>query len=221
MRKLVIFDLDGTLVDTVTDVHISLNLALKQIGLPEISIDAAKRAIGPGPDEFLIHVLGKDNLHLQNEFREAFRPIYWEHCTDHATPFEGIVPLLKSLRDHGVKLAVATNKARPGTQPMLKALNLNTYFDAVLSRDDVKRPKPHPEMLLKACELVDVEPAEALMLGDTDNDILAARDAGIPSCVALWGYSHHFDELLDLAHYSAKSPQDVLTLFETEPVEHV
>ncbi len=221
MLELVIFDLDGTLVDTVTDVHISLNLALKQIGLQEISLQSAKRAIGPGPDEFLIHVLGKENMHHGEEFQQAFRPIYWERCTDHAIPFEGIVPLLNSLREKGIKLAVATNKAKRGTDPMLKALHLDDYFDLILSRDDVERPKPFPDMLLKACEQLNVFPRNALMVGDTDNDILASRDAGVKSCVALWGYSFHFGELLELANYSAEHPQNVLELFENEWVEHV
>lgn len=219
--ELVIFDLDGTLVDTAVDVHICLNAALQAMRLPQISMQLAKKAIGPGPKDFIKYVLGEENRGRAEEFHAAFRPIYQQHCADHAEPFDGILPLLNELKERGVKIVVATNKARKDTDIMLAVLDLEFYFDAILSRDDVAHPKPEPDMLLEACRRLHVLPEAALMLGDTDNDILSGRAAGIKSCLALWGYSDHFDELKKISTYSAEHPLDVLDIVESEITTHV
>ena len=218
---LVIFDLDGTLVDTQKDVFISLNLALEQINLPLISLETAKKAIGPGPDEFLRYVIGESNLHRGEDFRNAFRPIYSERCADHAALFDGISALLSELKKAGIKLAVATNKARSGTDPILRVLEIEHFFDIIMTRDEVENPKPKPDMLLAACERLEIETNRALMLGDTDNDILAAEAAGVKSCLALWGYFHQMDELKKIADFAVEHPLHVLEFVEKEIIENV
>ena len=219
--ELVIFDLDGTLVDTEKDIYISLNLALEQIDLPQISLDTAKKAIGPGPDEFLRYVLGEEKLHRSEDFRNAFRPIYTHRCADNAKAFDGIDSLLTELKRLDIKLAIATNKARTGTDPILKALDIENFFDIVMTRNDVEKPKPEPDMLLIACEKLKINPQHALMLGDTDNDILSARSAGIKSCLALWGYSNEMEKLKILADYSVDEPMHVLRILDNETKENV
>jgi len=217
---LVIFDLDGTLIDTSVDVHICLNLTLEQMGLPTIDMAAAKQAIGPGPDHFTKYVLSGE-ANRAEEFHQIFRPIYWERCADNAEPFEGIQELLLELQDKGIKRAVATNKADRGTHIVLNALELAHHFDIILSRDDVENHKPAPDMLLKACQELDVHPDNALMLGDTDNDILAANSASIKSALALWGFSDHFDELKKISTFAVEHPLDVLEIIENEMVLNV
>ncbi len=217
---LVIFDLDGTLIDTSTDVHLCLNMALEQMKLPTISMEIAKKAIGPGPHDFVKYILG-DAMHRVDEFHQIFRPLYWERCADHAEPFDGIVELLKDLHDADIKCAVATNKAQQGTHAVLKALELEHHFDLILSRDQVEHPKPAPDMLLKACSELDVHPARALMLGDTDNDILAANAASIKSALALWGFADHFDDLKKISTFAVEHPLDVLDIIESEMVINV
>lgn len=216
----VIFDLDGTLVDTSVDVHLCLNLALQQMNLPTISMEMAKKAIGPGPADFVKYVLA-GAMHRADELHEVFRPIYWERCADHAEPFDGIIDLLNELRDAGIICAVATNKASDGTDAVLNGLNLTPYFDLIISRDAVPQPKPAPDMLLKICNDLDIHPDRALMLGDTDNDILAANAASMKSALALWGFSDHFDELKKIATFAVKHPLDVLQLIESEMVLNV
>ncbi len=218
---LVIFDLDGTLVDTETDVYNSLNLALAKMGLPTITMQTARKAIGPGPNEFIKYVLGDANLHRAEEFLDIFRPIYWQHCTEHSKLFDGILPLLIELRNKHIKLAIATNKARSGTDPILKALKVIDFFQLIMTRNEVENPKPAPEMILAACERLNVTPVKTLMLGDTDNDILAARAAGVKSCLALWGYSNHMQELKRLASFAVDHPLNVLELIESEIPENV
>lgn len=217
---LVIFDLDGTLVDTSVDVHICLNLALEQMNLPTIDMAAAKQAIGPGPAHFIKYVLG-GAADRAEEFHEVFRPIYWERCADHAEPFDGIIELLLELHDKNIKCAAATNKAHEGTQAVLNALELAHHFDIIISRDDVENHKPAPDMLLKACDELDIHPVRALMLGDTDNDILAANAASMKSALALWGFSDHFDELKKISTFAVEYPLDVLDIIESELVINV
>lgn len=217
---LVIFDLDGTLIDTSTDVHLCLNMALEKMNLPTISMEIAKKAIGPGPKDFVKYILG-DAMDRVDEFHQTFRPLYWERCADNAEPFDGIVELLKDLHDADIKCAVATNKAQHGTHAVLKGLELEHHFDVILSRDQVDNAKPAPDMLLKACDELDVHPDRALMLGDTDNDILAANAASIKSALALWGFSDHFDDLKKISTFAVEHPLDVLDIIESEMVINV
>ncbi|RQW07055.1 HAD family hydrolase [candidate division KSB1 bacterium] len=216
---LVIFDVDGTLVDTATDVHICLNMALERMNLPAISVEIAKKAIGPGPKDFIKYILG-NRLELADEFHQIFRPLYVQRCADHAAPFDGIVELLHELRDRNIKMAVATNKARNSNAAVLKALQLDSSFDIILSRDDVEHSKPAPDMLLKACQQLKTAPENAIMLGDTDNDIAAAAGAGMESCLALWGFADNYKELAERSTYAIDHPLQILDIIESEIVNH-
>jgi len=217
--ELVIFDLDGTLVDTAVDVHISLNLALEEMGLPHISMETAKLAIGPGPADFIKYVLGEANLSRKDEIRRLFRSIYRQRCTDHAQLFEGIGEVLETLQEANVKLAVATNKARASTDFILHALEIDSFFHRTITRNEVENPKPHPDMILKLCSDLEISPQKTMMVGDTDNDILAAQAAGVKSCVARWGYSHHMDQLIAMADYALSQPAELLECVENRVLQ--
>jgi phosphoglycolate phosphatase len=214
---LVIFDLDGTLVDTLPDVHASINKTLVQLDLPQVQVEQTMRAIGPGPEEFIKFILSSENLHRAPDFYEAFRKIYGRHSSDTSELFAGMPTLLKQLKKGNVRLALATNKSRPDTEPLIAKFRLDQLFDIILTRDDVQNPKPAPDMLLKACRLLNVSPQRTLMLGDTDNDILAAQKADILSCLALWGYSD-FCDLHLLADYTAENAKAVLTIIKEKVV---
>ncbi|MBN1560100.1 HAD-IA family hydrolase [candidate division KSB1 bacterium] len=221
MRRfnLVIFDVDGTLVDTATDVHICLNMALEKMKLPTITVEMAKKAIGPGPKDFIKYILA-DRIDLAEEFHHVFRPLYLQHCADNAIPFDGIVELLQELRDRNIKMAVATNKARNSNNAVLTALQLDSYFDIILSRDDVENSKPSPDMLFKACDQLNIPPAKALMLGDTYNDIYAANAAGMKSCLALWGFSEDYQDLMAISTYAIENPLQILDIIESDILEN-
>lgn len=218
--ELFIFDLDGTLIDTATDVHLCLNLALKEMKLPLISLETAKKAIGPGPKDFIKYVLA-DRVDLAEEFHSIYRPLYVERCADNAEIYDGIIELLRELQVNKINMAVATNKTRNATHIVLRALEIDCYFDIILSRDDVDKPKPAPDMLLTICDRLNILPQNAVMLGDTDNDILAANAAGMRSCLALWGYSEHFTALKQISTFSAEYPLHVLDIIESKVLQHV
>lgn len=186
--KLILFDLDGTLVDTVHDVHPAINKALLQMQLPLLPLQQAKKAIGPGADSFINIILGQVNAHRLEEFLAIFRPIYYEMCTEKSKPFPGIVELLKKLKPD-YYLGVATNKGMRTTTKVLEALALRPFFDLVVGPDLVEHGKPAPDMLLFAMNHFAVEPHQVLFIGDTDNDVLAAKAAKICSVAVTWGYA--------------------------------
>ncbi len=210
--KLIIFDLDGTLVNTAPDVHESVNLVLKKMGLPKVTLEQTKKAIGPGPAVFSRIILGEDNIHRFEEDRNIFRPVYLEKCLDKTNAFPGITELLNKLNAY--KLAVATNKPSNSTNLILDGLNLKNYFKLVVGADHVEHPKPHPDMIYYACTKFQISPQQTLVIGDTDNDILAANSAGAYSCLAGWGYSSEKENLKVFSDFYIDLPVDVQEILE-------
>jgi len=208
--KLIIFDLDGTLLDTAPDVHNCVNLALQEMGLSQVPLEQTKKAIGPGPAVFSKIILGEDNIHRFEEYRNIFRPIYLEKCMDKTIPFPGIINLLEKLHDY--KLVVLTNKPSNSSNLILKGKNLLQYFDLVVGADNVEHPKPHPDMVYFACSEFNISPGQCVVIGDTDNDILAANSAGAYSCLAGWGYSSEKEKLSKISDFYIKQPQDALEI---------
>lgn len=184
---LIIFDFDGTLLDTAPDVHSCVNETLHAMNLPQITLEHSRKAIGPGPDNFAKVVLGNDGHHRLDEFIVIFRPIYYDRCMDKTCPFPGINETLQILSS--VNLAVATNKPLKFTQKILDGFNLSHFFKYIAGPEMVERLKPYPDMILHVLEELKISPDRSLVVGDTDNDILAAHAAGVRSCAVGWGYA--------------------------------
>ncbi len=220
---LIIFDLDGTLVDTLPEVHQSINETLYKMGLPTVSLSTSKKAIGPGPVEFIKILLPKNSLHRSLEFTALLSETYKKYNGLFADFFPGIPELLTSLKGK-VRLAIATNKSLTETMPLAEKLHFSRWFDAIFTRDEVKEPKPSPDLLLHACNTFRLPPYRALMIGDTDNDVLASRAAGMPCCLAKWGYASNQEVLAKLCTFSSDSPRDLLRILNELPqlpvIEH-
>lgn len=182
----IIFDMDGTLVDSGPDILRSVNGALAEMGLPSVTFEQARKGIGPGSTAFTRAMLPEDQLHRSEELLRTYKRIYWDHCTEGTTVYPGIPALLDRLR--GLNLAVATNKPRSMTVKILKYFGLLERFRVVIGPEDVVKLKPDPEMLFKVLEALDSTPERALMVGDTDNDMLAAKAAGMATCAVTYGY---------------------------------
>jgi phosphoglycolate phosphatase len=187
----IIFDLDGTLVDTAPDVREGINGALEKMGLLPISMDRAKRAIGPGRDEFFRVIFQDVENPDVDTFIARFREIYWDHCLDRTKFFPGMDDVLNRL--DGRTLVVASNKPKVFTEKILKGLGIRDRFAHVLGPEDVAHPKPHPEMVVKALSLAGGKPSKAMMVGDTANDLKAGRGAGVGLCGARYGYGNTED----------------------------
>ncbi len=202
--KLVIFDLDGTLLDSVSDVHICVNYSLKQLGLPVIPLEHTKKAIGPGIIEFSKIVLGSGNERKINDFLTHYRVCYRNLKLNNTSPFIGVPNLLDSLSNY--TLVVATNKPLRASLQAIKRCKLEAYFRLIVSPEIVKRPKPYPDMINYILENLDYGASQAIVVGDTRNDLLAARAAKVKICIAGWGYSQEKPFLKQRADFYLEKP---------------
>ena len=187
----IIFDLDGTLVDTAPDVREGINGALERMGLPPLSMDQVKRAIGPGRDEFFRVIFQDVENPDVDTFIARFREIYWDHCLDRTRLFPGMHDVLNRL--DGQTLVVASNKPKVFTEKILKGLGIRDRFEFVMGPEDVAHPKPHPEMVVKVLTLAGGKPSKSIIVGDTANDLKAGRGAGVGLCGARYGYGNTED----------------------------
>jgi len=208
--RLLLFDLDGTLLDSAPDVHACINWTLEQMNLPPLTFEEAKRAIGPGADNFSRAVLRPADRHRLSEFMNIFRPVYRQGCMRLTRPFDGMVELLGELER--VDKAVVTNKSLITTEAMVGGLGLKRFFRMLTGPECVEHIKPAPDMIQFCLQRLKCLPEEALVIGDTDNDVLAARAAGTHVCAAGWGYARQ-EELLALQpDFYARTPAELKAL---------
>ncbi|MHB1189031.1 HAD-IA family hydrolase [Thiobacillus sp.] len=193
--KAVLFDLDGTLVDTAPDLGYALNLQRAAHGLPALP-DAVIRPQASHGARGLLGV-GFD-LHPDDPrfapMREEFLQLYADNICRHSRLFPGILDLLAELEARGLKWGVVTNKPARFTEPLMSILDLAERAACIVSGDTCPQPKPHPAPMLAAAELCGATPAQCLYLGDAERDIEAARAAAMPALVAAWGYLDACDE---------------------------
>ena len=188
-KRLVIFDMDGTLADSSLAIANAVNFVRKRLGLP------------PMDPNTIIAKINDPHLNAAEYFYESerFEPRHEAWFAEYYSAnhhrelrlYEGIVELLEWLKNTGCLLAIATNAYRRSTIETLKHLKILEYFDAVASYDDVPRGKPAPDMLWKILERLDCLPDEALFVGDGERDRMAAEAAGIEFILVEWGFSEH------------------------------
>jgi phosphoglycolate phosphatase len=188
--RAVIFDLDGTLVDTAGEIADALNVTLAELERPGLSHSEVEALIGRGVRSMVERALGKGgvgDVDLDAAV-ERFEAHYARTVGTRATLFPGVLPGLLLLRESGCKLSVVTNKPRFFTEKLLARLEVDSMFEGLVTGDDGVRRKPHGDMLEAACGMMGTEPASTLMIGDSDNDVLAARAAGCPVWCVPYGY---------------------------------
>ncbi|MDA1090644.1 MAG: phosphoglycolate phosphatase [Proteobacteria bacterium] len=207
-----IFDLDGTLIDSAPDVCASVNRVLEADGRRPLITAEVTDMIGWGGRALLEKALAvtgdpgtPDDI---DRALENFLTTYAEHPADHTTLFPGVIDALEHFKAAGVKMAICTNKPKATTPPVITAMGLDGYFDVILSGDAVPHKKPDGRHVLLCAEQLGVTPEASVMVGDSENDIYAAIDAGIRSVCVTFGYAHvpladigadvlidHFDDL--------------------------
>jgi phosphoglycolate phosphatase len=189
----VLIDLDGTLLDTVPDLAAAVNAMLADFGRPPLPTERVAAYVGKGAD-VLVHrsLTGTlDGRAGDAEFRrgkDAFFIHYRRENGRQAVVFPGVRDAIALLRRRGLMLACVTNKPREFTHELLQRVGL-ADFDAIVSGDDTVEKKPHPAPMLHACRLLQIEPTEAAMVGDSENDVLSARAAGCRVIVVETGYN--------------------------------
>lgn len=192
--EMVLFDLDGTLADTAPDLACCINMMLAKLGMPEQTEDKIKTWIGNGI-EYLVKRALSDASNKQTEatfYRKAlssFTEFYTENNCVHSKLFPGVIEALTHLKSGQYKIGCVTNKRSQFTERLLQALGIHSYFDIIISGDTLPKKKPDPMPLLHAAEYFSVAPAKALMVGDSCNDVNAARAAGFPILCVSYGYN--------------------------------
>ncbi|MBS0341245.1 MAG: phosphoglycolate phosphatase [Proteobacteria bacterium] len=189
-------DLDGTMVDTLGDFAVALNLMLDELGLPRVAPAAVESMVGKGSEHLIHSVLRhvRAGHAADSRLYDAAWQSYSRHYLDingrHSRVYAGVVEGLRALRARGLRLACLTNKPGDFAKPLLAAKGLDGYFDVVFGGDAFARKKPDPLPLVKTCEALGSRPECTLMIGDSSNDAQAARAAHCPVVLVSYGYNH-------------------------------
>ena len=207
-----IFDLDGTLLDTIGDLTATANYALRLYGMPERTKNEIRSFMGNGVRRMLMQAVpdGADNPRFEDVL-DAFNQYYKEHSLDTTRPFDGIPETLAALKARGCRLAVVSNKSKDATQALCRHFFSDTIEVSVGENDaEGIRKKPAPDLVNAALRQLGVGKENAVCVGDTEVDIMTAHNAGLPSISVLWG----FRDLDFLKQHGAKNyvsaPQDLL-----------
>ena len=189
MYKTIIFDLDGTLLDTLDDLTDSTNAVLGKFGLKRRTREEVRAFVGNGIAKLIERAVGQDGMDRHAEVLAEFKRYYGEHCAEKTAPYPGILSLLNALKEQGIKTAVVSNKADFAVKSLAK-----TYFDGLLlsavGEDEEKgiRKKPAPDSLLAVMEQLSAAAETTLYVGDSEVDIQTAKNAGVDCLCVTWGF---------------------------------
>lgn len=195
--QLVLFDLDGTLLDTAPDLIYALNYLRKEHNLSELSLSTMRPIASLGSKAMIKHAFDIDESNKYfNILREKFLALYEEHLADSTQFFPGVNDLLVQLEEKKVPWGIVTNKLTRHTMPLLQALNLSHRPACIICGDTLATYKPDPEPILYACRSQLQNPNHCIYIGDAATDVIASKAAGTKSLVALYGYISQEDNPL-------------------------
>ena len=189
--KACIFDLDGTLTNTLESMTYSVNLTLEEMGLSKITKDQCRLFVGNGARVLMeksLKAAGDTDASRIEEGMEIYGRIFDQNCTYHVTPYEGIPEMLKALKDKGIQLAVLSNKPDRQTVKVVKAIFGEELFDYAQGQKEGIRRKPEPDGVWYLMEQMHVSKEECLYIGDSEVDAATGRNAGLKTIGVLWGF---------------------------------
>ena len=212
MTKAIVFDLDGTLLDTLSDLAASTNYALRSCGMPEHSIDDVRRFVGNGVRMLMTRAVpdGESNPRFDEAF-SVFRQHYMQHCLDTTCPYPSIMEALARLKEKGMMLAIVSNKMQAATEELRQHF-FSQYIDVAIGESAAIRKKPAPDTVNEALRLLGISHEEAIYVGDSDVDIDTARAAMMPCASVLWGFRDRQFLLNHGATCLLSSPEELLSL---------
>ena len=189
--KACIFDLDGTLTNTLESMTYSVNLTLKEMGLSQITKDQCRMFVGNGARVLIeesLKVSGDPKASRIEEGMKIYGRIFDQNCTYHVTPCEGVPEMLKALKDRGIHLAVLSNKPDRQTVKVVKEIFGDNIFDYAQGQKDGIRRKPEPDGVWYLMEQMQVSKEECLYIGDSEVDAATGKNAGLKTIGVLWGF---------------------------------
>lgn len=212
MIKGIIFDMDGTILNTIDDVVASVNYAMQYFNLPEKTVQEVKDGIGRGAINLIEDVVPRGTSEADiYKIYEVYQTYYDQHTNDFTAPYEGILDLLKTLKNNGYKLAVVSNKYRY----LVEALNhdiFKDYFDISMGEMDGVPIKPAPDMIHIALKEMNLLKDEVIFIGDSDVDMMTATNANIKSIGVTWGYRSKEVLIKHKADYIIDQPKDIIKI---------
>ena len=189
--KACIFDLDGTLTNTLESMTYSVNLTLEEMGLSKITKDQCRLFVGNGARVLMeksLKAVGDTDASRIEEGMEIYGRIFDRNCTYHVTPYKGIPEMLKALKDKGIQMAVLSNKPDRQTVKVVKAIFGEELFDYAQGQKEGIRRKPEPDGVWYLMEQMHVSKEECLYIGDSEVDAATGRNAGLKTIGVLWGF---------------------------------
>ena len=215
----ILFDLDGTLLDTLEDLCDATNYIMTEFGFPQRSLEEVRRFVGNGAKRLIVQAIPEDASGEQaEEAFQAFQVYYRDHCQIKTQPYDGIPPALEALKEAGYPMAIVSNKPDTAVKPLAAQ-----YFPGLYAQGEsagIPR-KPAPEMVLRAAEALGVRPEHCIYVGDSEVDIQTAKNAGMVCLSVLWGFR---DEAAlrenGGAYFCAKPSENPVKVKELEKIIH-
>lgn len=212
--RLIVFDLDGTLLNSLEDLADSANWVLEQHGFPTHPVDAYRYFVGDGVRKLIERILPQEERTEARieQCRQEFVAYYKVHMEDKTSVYEGITELLVELKNRGLKIAVATNKVHIAVKPLMEKYFPEIRFDSMIGQREGVPVKPAPQIMFDILRETGCEPSEALHVGDTATDMQLAHNAGVTPVGVLWGY-RPLKELQEAgAKFIIEKPEELLRL---------
>ncbi len=213
MKKGCLFDLDGTLVDSLMDLALSTNRVLKKHGLLEHDISKYNHYVGNGVKKLMQRALGEEHQYLLDECLNDFQMIYDEHCLDHTAPYPRIREVIDELYHQGIKLAVVTNKPHHLAVKIVETL-FPEHFTIVLGQQDIYPIKPAPDAVYMALMAMKLKKEDCIFIGDSDVDIDTGYYAQMDTIGVCWGFRGQEELEKAGADYIAFDADDILELIK-------
>ncbi len=212
MYKTIVFDLDGTLLDTLDDLTDATNAALEKFGLKTRTRDEVRAFVGNGIAKLIERAVGQDGMDKQAAVLAEFKRYYAAHCADKTAPYEGILSLLQALQAQGIKTAVVSNKADFAVKSLAK-----TYFDGLLlaavgeNEEAGIKKKPAPDSLLAVMKQLSANAETTVYVGDSEVDVQTAKNAGVACICVTWGFRDKSYLMEEGGRLFVDEPNEILT----------
>ena len=206
--KAVLFGMDGTVLNTLADLHRAVNHSLRHFGFPEVSGETVRAGLGNGAGNLIRHCLPGQTEETAARVLAYYRPWYDAHCRIETRPYEGILPLMERLRQAGVKLAIISNKGDAAVQELAAAF-FPGLLEAAVGESETVRRKPNPDAVLYAAARMGMAVSDCVYVGDSEVDIQTAKNAGMDCISVTWGFR---DEEQLLAAGAARIAHDASEL---------